>query len=279
MFPLSTGPKAAVFGKINWGEKVRSRGRQAATQKRDLLMCWLLPDPLLIMDVWYRRFTYRRFFFWAETEQVSLTLECGGTVSSLCQVNQEERRKPYNVAAPRFMSTSTCHIQKACASYETFRPPTVRHWYALWSAPLFLMAEVGVLTRWTCWVTANRWRSLAPSCPRASPLDSASTQGGRKILQLRQELWQLQSYLICAIFYRSSNCFKLWLFGIFLFRPTASLIVWWMSWSWAIQVLEGLSYHVKASGNQKVIFDPKDPWILVALKALGTLEDKVKLKW
>lgn len=47
-----------------------------------------------------------------------------------------------------------------------------------------------------------------------------------------------------------------------------------MSWSWAIQVLEGLSYHVKASGNQKVIFGPKDPWILVALKALGTLEDR-----
>lgn len=47
-----------------------------------------------------------------------------------------------------------------------------------------------------------------------------------------------------------------------------------MSWSWAIQVLAGLSYHVKASGNQKVMFDPKDPWIPVALKALGTLEDR-----
>lgn len=44
--------------------------------------------------------------------------------------------------------------------------------------------------------------------------------------------------------------------------------------SYSIQVLEGLSYHVKASGNQKVIFGPKDPWILVALKALGTLEDR-----
>lgn len=53
-----------------------------------------------------------------------------------------------------------------------------------------------------------------------------------------------------------------------------------MSWNGAIQVLEGLSYHVKASGNQQVIFGPKDPWILVALKALGTLEDRqVKLKW
>lgn len=69
------------------------------------------------------------------------------------------------------------------------------------------------------------------------------------------------------------NCLE-----FFWLRPTASLTVWknlkWMSWSWAIQVLAGLSYHVKASGNQKVIFDPKDPRIPVALKALGTLEDR-----
>lgn len=35
-----------------------------------------------------------------------------------------------------------------------------------------------------------------------------------------------------------------------------------------------VSYHIKAGGEQKVVFDPQDPGVLVALKTLGTLQDK-----
>lgn len=61
---------------------------------------------------------------------------------------------------------------------------------------------------------------------------------------------------------------------------TACKSLRWKSGSWAAQVPEALSHHIKASGHQKVIFDPQDPWVLVALKAFGTLEDRQKtLKW
>lgn len=58
---------------------------------------------------------------------MSLSLECGGTVSNLCQVNREERGKPYAVAAPRFVSTSTCQ-----------RPHTthVKHVLLMWPSTL-----------------------------------------------------------------------------------------------------------------------------------------------
>lgn len=35
-----------------------------------------------------------------------------------------------------------------------------------------------------------------------------------------------------------------------------------------------VSYHIKAGGEQEVVFDPQDPGVLVALKTLGTLQDK-----
>lgn len=61
---------------------------------------------------------------------------------------------------------------------------------------------------------------------------------------------------------------------------TACKSLRWKRGSWAAQVPEALSHHIKASGNQKVIFDPQDPWVLVALKAFGALEDRQKtLKW
>lgn len=97
-----------------WKNKLRRKGQEQRTTSSSreercadaLTAAWPFA---LIMDVWCRR-----FFFQAETEQVSLTLECGGTVSNLCQVNQEERRKPYAVAAPHFTSTSTYHTHKTC---------------------------------------------------------------------------------------------------------------------------------------------------------------------
>lgn len=83
-----------------WKNKLRRKGQEQRTTSSSreercadaLTAAWPFA---LIMDVWCRR-----FFFRAETEQVSLTLECGGTVSNLCQVNQEERRNPNAVAAP-----------------------------------------------------------------------------------------------------------------------------------------------------------------------------------
>lgn len=75
--------------------KLRGKGQEQRTTSNnteercadELTAAWPFA---LIVDVWCRWFTYRCFFFRAETEQVSLTLECGGTVSNLCQVNQEE---------------------------------------------------------------------------------------------------------------------------------------------------------------------------------------------
>lgn len=130
--PCFCFPLAPWAGRI-WKNKLRRKGQgQKTTSSNTHKRCadaaagaatWAFAQ---IMNVWCRRFTYRPFFFWAETEQVSLTLECGGTVLDLCQVNQE--KKGGNLM-PWLLLTSyqrphTTH--KTCASHVTFHPPAVR---------------------------------------------------------------------------------------------------------------------------------------------------------
>lgn len=98
------------FGSRDWKNKLRRKGQEQRTTSSDteerradvLLAAWAFA---LIMDVWCRPLTCRLFFF----PHLSLTLECGGTVSDLCQVNRKDMRNPYAVDAPHFslMSTST----------------------------------------------------------------------------------------------------------------------------------------------------------------------------
>lgn len=100
--PLSwLSPSSALhwpFSSRVWKNKERRKGQEqrpaAATQERDVLMCCLLPDPLHWFWTCHADLHTHFFFSRAETQPLSLTPECGGTVPHLCQVDREDTRNP-----------------------------------------------------------------------------------------------------------------------------------------------------------------------------------------
>lgn len=284
--PLSWLSRASAlhwpFGSRVWKNKLRRKGQEQRPTSNDteerradvLPAAWPFAP---IMDVWCR---LAHTLFFPDRNPTSVSGH-GMWRDSVGPLPGQPRRHEESLCcgcSSLHVNFHSDHTHKS--SSRTFHPPTVRHRYASWSAPSSLTAEGGVLTRWTCRVKSNRWRSSGPSCPKASPLGSASAQVGRKVRYLNcdKSLGKYQVTEMPVWAYVPNFLLIVWIFSGS--TPTASLTACkslrWKSWSWAAQVLEGLSHHIKASGNQQVIFDPQDPWVLVALKAFGTLEDRQK---
>lgn len=263
-------PASALHWPFNsrvWKNKLKRKGQEQRPTSSDteerradvLPAAWPLA---LIMDVSCRLAHTR-----AETWPLSLTWNVEGQ----CHTSARSTAKTREILHVNF---HTDHTPKS----SSILPPSDID--TSWSAPSSLTAEGGVLTRWMCWVKWNRWRSSVPSCPKASPLGSASVQVGRKVRYFNcdKSLGKYQMTEMPAWAYVPNFLLIVWNFSGY--ASTASLTACkslrWKSGSWAAQVSEALSHHIKASGNQKIIFDPQDPWVLVALKAFGTLEHRQK---
>lgn len=230
-------------------------------------MCCLLPDPL--HWVWTcHADLHTHFFFPGQRPNRCLWPR---NVEGQCHTSARSTAKTRGILHVNF---HTDHTHKS----SSILPPSDTSW----SAPSPLTAEGGVLTRWMCWEKSNQWRRSAPSCPKASPLGSASAQVGRKVRYFscdkslgKYQVISRQKRLCELMLQLSSDCLEFFWLRLNSFSHSLQ-----KSGSWAAQVPEALSHRIKASGNQKVIFDPQDPWVLVALKAFGTLEDRQKtLKW
>lgn len=103
-------------------------------------------------------------------------------------------------------STQTTHINLLPSSHRQIHRGQRHHLWRL---------RVGVLTRWRCWVKSNQWRSSAPSCPKASPLGSASAQVGRKVRYFscdksleKYQVISRQKRLCELMFQLSSDCLE-----------------------------------------------------------------------
>lgn len=114
------------LGGCVWKNKLRRKGREQRTTSSNTeercadaaAATWAFA---LIMDGWCRRFAS---FSQAETEKVSLTLECGRTVSDLCQVNQEKKRETLCRGCPptACQRPHTTHIKHVLLTWPSTLP-------------------------------------------------------------------------------------------------------------------------------------------------------------